>query len=347
LTGRSDTNQHPASSVNPDTSAFNSILSAADDTVQKALDTLDNHGAVTSGTHGVTSAFASINDIQTFTNKTVDTANNTIKSTGASAGYVLTADGSANTSWASVPSSPTSHYDLQNLGLKASVASNAMSIAIMTKSGEIPSAGSPVKMSFRSAGISGTFTVTIASPAVVTLNSHGYQNNDPVVFTTTGALPTGLSIGTTYYVVNRAANTFQVSSTVGGAAINTSGSQSGTHSLNYVANYLNYNLTSGLSQIISSGSTLGHASAIASNIWVYAINSDGAGTIKLAICSTLFDETNLITTVSEGGAGAADSNNVIYSDAAYTNVACRLIGRLNSTQATAGTLIFVLNKLII
>lgn len=42
LQGRSDANQHPASAVQPDTSGFGGQLSAADDTVQKALDTLDN-----------------------------------------------------------------------------------------------------------------------------------------------------------------------------------------------------------------------------------------------------------------------------------------------------------------
>lgn len=75
-----------------------------------------------------------------------------------------------------------------------------------------------------------TFTVTIASPAVVTLNNHGYLAGQEVVFSTTGALPTGLTAGTTYYVLSPAANTFNVSATPGGAAINTSGVQSGVHS---------------------------------------------------------------------------------------------------------------------
>jgi hypothetical protein len=74
-----------------------------------------------------------------------------------------------------------------------------------------------------------TFTVTIASPGVVTYNSHGLSNGDSVLFTTSGALPTGLSANTVYWVINQAANTFQLAATVGGTAINTSGSQSGTH----------------------------------------------------------------------------------------------------------------------
>jgi hypothetical protein len=74
-----------------------------------------------------------------------------------------------------------------------------------------------------------TFTVTIAVPGVVTFNNHGLPNGTVVVLETTGALPTGLAIDTEYFVVNRAANTFELSLTAGGASITTSGSQSGTH----------------------------------------------------------------------------------------------------------------------
>ena len=42
LSGRSDPNQHPATAVSTDVTNFNHNLSSADDTVQKALDTLDN-----------------------------------------------------------------------------------------------------------------------------------------------------------------------------------------------------------------------------------------------------------------------------------------------------------------
>ena len=74
-----------------------------------------------------------------------------------------------------------------------------------------------------------TVTMTIAAPGVVSWASHTLTNGDPVSFATTGALPTGLTAGTTYYVVNAASGTFEVAATVGGAAITTSGSQSGVH----------------------------------------------------------------------------------------------------------------------
>jgi hypothetical protein len=74
-----------------------------------------------------------------------------------------------------------------------------------------------------------TVTITIASPGVVTWNAHGLQNGNQVILTTAGALPTGLTAGTTYFVINQATNTFQLSATPGGSAIVTTGTQSGTH----------------------------------------------------------------------------------------------------------------------
>ena len=91
--------------------------------------------------------------------------------------------------------------------------------------------------------------------------------------------------------------------------------------------------------VISSGSTLGTVSAVASRIVVIALNN--AGTIELAAVNisggTQLDETNLISTTAEGGAGGADSATVVYSTTARTSVAYRVIGFIDSTQATAGT----------
>jgi hypothetical protein len=72
-------------------------------------------------------------------------------------------------------------------------------------------------------------TVTIASPGVVTWIGHGFAADQKVRIKTSGALPTGLTANTTYYVRNPTADTFELSATAGGASINTSGTQSGTH----------------------------------------------------------------------------------------------------------------------
>jgi hypothetical protein len=91
--------------------------------------------------------------------------------------------------------------------------------------------------------------------------------------------------------------------------------------------------------VISPGSTLGLINAVKSRIAVLALNV--AGTIELAASNLAggvnLDETGLISTTAEGGAGAADSATVVYSTTARTNVAYRVIGYIESTQATAGT----------
>ena len=82
----------------------------------------------------------------------------------------------------------------------------------------------------QTAGATGaTVTMTIASPCVVSWTAHGLPNGSSLTLSTTGALPTGLAVGTTYYVVGAAADTFNLAATLGGTAINTSGSQSGVH----------------------------------------------------------------------------------------------------------------------
>jgi hypothetical protein len=77
--------------------------------------------------------------------------------------------------------------------------------------------------------LGGTATITIASPAVVT-STVGYTEGAAIKFSTTGALPTGITAGTTYYVYNVEGLTFQLL-TAAGAVVNTSGSQSGVHTI--------------------------------------------------------------------------------------------------------------------
>jgi len=98
-------------------------------------------------------------------------------------------------------------------------------------------------------------------------------------------------------------------------------------------------IASPISVVVSSGSTLGTISATQSRLAVLAI--DNAGTVELAVVNPsnglLLDETTLISTTAEGGAGAADSANVIYSTTARASVPFRIVGYIESTQATAGT----------
>jgi hypothetical protein len=94
-------------------------------------------------------------------------------------------------------------------------------------------------------------------------------------------------------------------------------------------------ITAALSLVVSSGSTLGQASASTARLFIYLI--DNAGTLELAVSQTLYPDNKTISTTAEGGAGAADSGTVIYSTTARSSVNFRLIGTLQNTQTTAGT----------
>jgi len=82
--------------------------------------------------------------------------------------------------------------------------------------------------------VSATVTMTSANPVVVTWTGHNLKNGDLVEFSTTGALPTAITASAEYYVVNVATNTFQISATSGGTALDTTaGTQSGVHTARF------------------------------------------------------------------------------------------------------------------
>jgi len=75
-------------------------------------------------------------------------------------------------------------------------------------------------------------SISVGSPAVITLNDHGLQANSSVVFSTTGSLPTGITAGKEYYVAENGLtnNTFRITETFGGTVlVDTTGAGSGTH----------------------------------------------------------------------------------------------------------------------
>lgn len=90
-----------------------------------------------------------------------------------------------------------------------------------------------------------------------------------------------------------------------------------------------------ISAVVPSGATLGFANATLSKVMLLAIGN--AGTVELAVCnsSLSLDESTLISTTLLDA--ASDSASVIYSATARTNVPFRIVGYVESTQATAGT----------
>lgn len=80
----------------------------------------------------------------------------------------------------------------------------------------------------------GTFTA--ATTDICTLASHGLVNGDAVRLTTSNTLPAGLSLATTYYVIDATTNTFKLAATRGGSAVDVTDTGTGTHTLSRYEN---------------------------------------------------------------------------------------------------------------
>lgn len=79
-------------------------------------------------------------------------------------------------------------------------------------------------------GVAAPTSAVTFSGTTVTWTGHGLLSFDPVVFTSSGALPSGLVANRQYYVGTVIdANSFQIAATVGGSAVNTGTGGSGTH----------------------------------------------------------------------------------------------------------------------
>jgi hypothetical protein len=91
--------------------------------------------------------------------------------------------------------------------------------------------------------LGGTVTLTIAAPCVITL-SNVLAEGTAIKLATTGALPTGLTAGTTYYLINVDGVTANLAATITGSAITTTGSQSGVQSISTLVDVplVQYNL---------------------------------------------------------------------------------------------------------
>lgn len=90
-----------------------------------------------------------------------------------------------------------------------------------------------------------TATIPVASPAVITTTNQ-YTEGAPIVFETSGALPTGLATGTTYYIKNYVAGVFNITDSAG-TLINATVAGSGTQSIS--ARAVNLNTIAGASDV--------------------------------------------------------------------------------------------------
>lgn len=74
-----------------------------------------------------------------------------------------------------------------------------------------------------------TFTFTAAVDDTITATAHGLSNGDIIRVASSSALPAGLAAATNYYVINAATDTFKVSTSYGGGAVNITDTGTGTH----------------------------------------------------------------------------------------------------------------------
>jgi hypothetical protein len=112
--------------------------------------------------------------------------------------------------------------------------------------------------------LGGAVTLTIASPCVITL-SNVLAEGTAIQLATTGALPTGLTAGTTYYLRDVDGVTANLSATATGALINTSGTQSGTHSISLLVDVptkQNYIVVSDTSRFVLLFGTTDYGSSV-------------------------------------------------------------------------------------
>jgi hypothetical protein len=74
-------------------------------------------------------------------------------------------------------------------------------------------------------------TTVVAGTDVFTATAHGRINGDKVWLTTSSILPDPLAVETNYFIINKTTNTFKLSLTSGGAAIDITDTGTGTHKL--------------------------------------------------------------------------------------------------------------------
>ena len=92
---------------------------------------------------------------------------------------------------------------------------------------DISSASDTIKKNF----LPNSTFIQVNPTNTITIPSHGFVNGNKLMFSSTGTLPTGITTGVLYYVVNSAINTFQISISIGGSAVSITGFGSGMHTV--------------------------------------------------------------------------------------------------------------------
>ena len=124
---------------------------------------------------------------------------------------------------------------------------------------------------------------------VITINNHGLLENTPVVFTSTLTVPAPLVSGTTYFIKNATANTFQVSLTAGGGAIDLTTTGTGVLTVKTLPNGFSISVTqqgigedaSSKKVLLSSDASVGIAIEETAKSLVRVINKNTSGFVNV------------------------------------------------------------------
>ena len=211
---------------------------------------------------------------------------------------------------------------------------------------QISSALGTTNIAGNAAGLSATLAIasggtnSTATPAAGTV---AYGTGTAIAYTSAGTVGQALisnGTGAPSWGVAGAAPIQPITASVGASAL--------TCTLNPTTlNFRSTPLTSGtintrtvataISVVVPSTATLGTVSAQQSRLVLLAL--DNAGTVELAVVNIAggnnLDETTLISTTAI--AAGSNTANVIYSTTARTSLPFRVVGYVESTQATAGT----------
>jgi hypothetical protein len=223
----------------------------------------------------------------------------------------------------------------QNLVGDAALAVGAEeSISVIDEVSRNENVITPQKTTSNSPKSTYTVTITNATPAVVTATGSSYPPGTPIVFSTTGTLPSPLAVNTVYYVASTSptptANTFGVSATVGGTGIATTTAGSGVHTVTVPL----ASTTSGSSTVTIYDTGLGVQSVSFTNGSPTVVTAAVAPTLDTSV---VFYGTSLPTGVTPGTTYYAQPLTATTFNISTTTFASGTLTLVNTTTTGTGT----------
>lgn len=180
----------------------------------------------------------------------------------------------------------------------------------------------------------GTFNAITSPTFIFTSQQATPAVGQAVQFTTTGTLPTGLSLNTTYYVISTSTNTCQFSTVMSGSAVTfTNSSGSGTHTAVTQRAFSPYaGAPDTVEYLVVAGGGGGGSLAF------YNGGGGGAGGLLTASGFAVASGSALTVTVGAGGAGSTggSSNGTQGSSSVFSSIST-VGGGYGSATATGGS----------